>query len=149
MFSWTCHILQRFIKGLNTIMAPITDCLKSGEFIWSKSATKVFQEIKQKMVEALVVRLSDFSKVFEVACATLRIGRGGVLSQEGHPVTYFSEKLNDAKLRYSTYDQEFYVMIQALRHWRHYLLPQEFVIFSDHEAPVSYTHLTLPTIYSV
>jgi hypothetical protein len=25
-------------------------------------------------------------------------------------------------------------VVQSLRHWRHYLLPQEFVIFSDHEA---------------
>jgi len=24
--------------------------------------------------------------------------------------------------------------VQALRHWRHYLLPQEFVLYSDHEA---------------
>ena len=24
--------------------------------------------------------------------------------------------------------------MQALRYWRHYLLPQEFVIYSDHEA---------------
>ena len=50
----------------------------------------------------------------------------------GHPVAYFSEKLNDAKLKYSTYDQKFNAVIQALHHWRHYLLPQEF-IFSDHE----------------
>jgi len=57
-----------------------------------------------------------------------------VLSQEGHPVTYFSEKLNHAKLKYSIYDQKFYVVIQALRHWCRYLLPQEFVIFSVHEA---------------
>ena len=57
-----------------------------------------------------------------------------VLSQEGHPIACFSEKLNDAKLKYSTYDQKFYAVIQALRHWRHYLLPQEFVIFSDYKA---------------
>ena len=56
-----------------------------------------------------------------------------VLSQKDHPVACFSEKLNDVKLKYSTYDQKFYAVIQALRHWRHYLLSQEFVIFSDHE----------------
>jgi len=116
------------------IMILITDCLKSGEFSWSMSATKAFQEIKQKMVEAPILRLPDFSKVFEVACDASGIVIGGVLSQEGHLVAYFSEKLNDVKLRYSTYDQEFYTVIQTLRHWRCYLLPQEFVIFSDHEA---------------
>ena len=37
-------------------------------------------------------------------------------------------------MRYSTYDRELYVVVQALRYWRHYLLPQEFVLYSDHEA---------------
>ena len=105
-----------FIKGFSTIMPLIIDCLKSGEFSWSKRATKAFQEIKQKKIEAPVLHLPDFSKVFELACDVSGTGIGGVLSQEGHPVAYFSEKLNDAKLRYSTYDQEFYAVIQTLRH---------------------------------
>ena len=33
----------------------------------------------------------------------------------------------------TTYDKEFYVVILALRYWRHYLLPQEF-FFPYHEA---------------
>ena len=86
------------------------------------------------MPEALIMRLSDFTKAFEITCDALGIGVGGVLSQEKHPVAYFSEKLNDTRQRYSTYDKEFYVVVQALRYWRHYLLPQEFVIYSNHEA---------------
>ena len=40
---------------------------------------------------------------------------------------------------YSTYDKEFYAVIQALRHWRHYIQSKEFVLFSDHEA-LKYLH---------
>ncbi|GKB66300.1 gag-pol polyprotein [Tanacetum coccineum] len=57
-----------------------------------------------------------------------------VLSQSGLPIAYFSEKLNDAKRRYTTYDKEFYAIIRALDHWQHYLISKEFILHSDHEA---------------
>ena len=72
-------------------------------------------------------------------CDASSIGIGGVLSQERHPIAYFSEKLNDAKQKCSTYDKEFYAIIWAIWLWRHYLLSQEFVIYSDHEA-LRYLH---------
>ena len=96
-------------------MAPIIDCLKREEFEWTKAAAKAFREIKERMTEAPVMRLPDFTKVFEITFDTSGVGIGGVLSQEKHPVAYFSEKLNDARQRYSTYDKEFYAVVQALR----------------------------------
>ncbi len=86
------------------------------------------------MIKAPVMCLPDFTKLFEVKCDASGLGIGGELNQERHPIAYFSEKLNDAKLKYSTYDKEFYAVVQALRHWCHYLLPKEFVIYSDHDA---------------
>ena len=42
----------QFIKGFSTIMSPITDCMKQGEFVWTKTVAKAFNEVKQKMTEA-------------------------------------------------------------------------------------------------
>ena len=120
-------------------MSPITDCMKQGEFVRTKAAAKAFNKVKQKMTKALVMRLPDFTNPFEVECDALGIGIGGILSQERHLIAYFSEKLNDAKQKYSINDKEFYAIIQALWHWRHYLLSREFVIYFDHEA-LRYLH---------
>ena len=87
------------------------DNIKISDFEWTKVASTTFHEIKQKMMDAPVLRLFDIYKPFEVAYNASRIRIGGVLSQEGHPIAYFSENLNDMKLQYSTYDKEFYVVL--------------------------------------
>ncbi|KAK8923695.1 hypothetical protein KSP39_PZI019139 [Platanthera zijinensis] len=133
-FHGLATFYRRFVQGFSSIMAPFTSCLKKGEFQWTPAATRAFEEIKERLTTAPVLRLPDFSRAFEVACDASGIGIGGVLSQEGHPVSYFSEKLNEAKQKYSNYDREFYAIVQSLRYWRHYLLPREFVLYSDHQA---------------
>jgi len=57
---------------------------------------KAFTKIKRIMTEAHAMRFPVFLKAFEVTCDASGLAIGGVLSQENHPVAYFSEKLNDA-----------------------------------------------------
>ena len=72
--------------------------------------------------------------MFQVYCDGGGIAIGVVLRQESTLVSYFSEKLNDVKRKYFVNDQEFYAIDQALKKWRHYLLPKEFVLYINHKA---------------
>ena len=113
--------------------------LERKKFLWSVAAAKAFSKIKKRMGQAPILKLPDFSKIFEVACDASLVGIGGVLSQEGHPIVFFSEKLNDTCRRYLVYDMEFYALIQTLKHWRPYLIHREFILYTNHD---SLKHLT-------
>ncbi|KAK0581617.1 hypothetical protein LWI29_015952 [Acer saccharum] len=89
--------LRDIQHAIDLVPAPITECLKSKIFKWTPAAAKAFDEIKKRMSSAPVLKLPDFSKVFEIACDASNVGIGGVLSQEGHPIAFFSEKLNESQ----------------------------------------------------
>jgi hypothetical protein len=87
--------------------------------------------LKEKIIGQPVLVLPYFSKTFQVKCDASGFAIQVVLSQDNRPVACFSEKLNDTKRNYSTYDKYFYVVIQMSKKWRNYLVPKEFVLYSD------------------
>ena len=124
---------QRVIRNFSSIIAPMTECLKKGKFHWGDEAKMSFALIKERLCTAPVLALSSFEKLFEVECDAYGVGVGAVLSQEKRPLSFFSEKLSDTRRKWSTYDQEFYVVVRALKHWEHYLVQKEFILYTDHQ----------------
>jgi hypothetical protein len=66
-----------------------------------------------------------------VKCDARRFAIGAVLSQDDRSIAYFSEKLNEVKLKYSTYDKEFYVIIQSLKKWGYYFFCDKTYFWKD------------------
>lgn len=133
-FHGLASFYRRFVHHFSSITAPLTDCMRGTSFVWTPEADKAFRTIKDKLTTAPILVLPDFSTVFELHCDACKLGIGAVLSQQGKPVAFFSEKIAGSRARYITYDVEFYAIVQAIKHWRHYLFHQEFILYTDHDA---------------
>jgi hypothetical protein len=135
-FHGLASFYRKFIRNFSGISAPMMDMVKKRHksFHWTQEVEKSFNLLKRKIIEQPILVLLDFSKTFHVKCCASGFAIGAIFSQDDRPIAYFSEKLNEVKVKYSMYDKEFYVVIQALKKWRHYLVPKEFVLYSDNNA---------------
>ena len=115
---------RKFIRNFSFVYNTMTETMRGfkKEFKWTHGA------------ELPILALLDFKKVFQVECDASGNAIGAILSQEGKPIDFFSENLNDAKRKYSMYDQKIYAIVQALKKWRHYLNPKEFVLYTDYKS---------------
>ncbi|MCO5600050.1 hypothetical protein L7F22_054158 [Adiantum nelumboides] len=101
---------------------------------WKAEHEASFSELKGYLVSSPILKLSDFSKEFEVVTDASGLALGGVLTQEERPVVYTSRKLRDHERNYPTHDFELLAVIHALKLWRHYLLSHKFQLVTDHKS---------------
>jgi hypothetical protein len=72
-----------FIKGFSKIVKPLTSLLEKGkEFKWDEACQKCFEELKERLITAPVLIMSDIHKGFDVYCDASHLGLGCVLMQE-------------------------------------------------------------------
>jgi hypothetical protein len=135
-FHGLASFYRKFIRNFSGICAPIMDTVKKKykSFNWTKEDEKSFRVLKKKITKQPILVLPYFGKTFQVRCDASGIAIGEFLSQDNRLVAYFSEKLNDTKEKYSTYDKEFYAVIQDLKKLRHYLISKEFVLYNDNQS---------------
>nr|XP_043639209.1 uncharacterized protein LOC122610276 [Erigeron canadensis] len=126
-----CDFMEESVIFLGYVVSKEENSINRSKL---KSAQLAFELLKEKLDSDPVLSLPYFDKLFQLECDASGVGMGAVLVLAGRPVANFSEKLNGSKLKYSTYDKEFYAIICAITHWSHYLKPKQFVLFSDHEA---------------
>ena len=124
---------RRFIGNFSCIAYPITSMQQKGKkFEWTKECEASFEQLKQLLTHAPMLKIVDPNKDFVVCIDSCKRGLGGVLMQEGWVVCYESQKLNEHEQNYPTHDLELAVIIHALNMWRHYLMGRRFTLMSDH-----------------
>ena len=143
---------RAFIQGYSRISAPMAALTgirtanpakpnPSGPkppFAWTEVHQQSFDALKAAVTAAPCLILADHTKPFEVHTDASGYATGAVLMQDHgkglQPIAFMSKKMTGAETRYTTRDQEFLAITQALKMWRHYLHGTHFVVRTDHQS---------------
>ncbi len=154
-FIGLINYYRRFIPNCAATLAPLTDLLKSTAktLQLSPSAIEAFEAAKKALADATMLHhlsTDDHSQLILTTDAS-NIAVGAVLHQQVHdqlqPLAFFSQKLQPAQTRYSTFSRELLAIYLAIRHFRHLLEGRDFQVHTDHK-PLTFALKAKPDRYS-
>ena len=91
---------RKFIKNISRIAKPLTDLTKKDNpFKWINKYQEAFENLKEILCTAPVLRFPDCKKEFTLTTDASNVGLGAVLSQDGHLCCFISRTLNGATQR--------------------------------------------------
>ncbi|BHF74080.1 hypothetical protein SprV_0401716400 [Sparganum proliferum] len=154
-FIGLLNYYRRFISHCAATRAPLTSLRKSKAkpIELSPAARSSFEAAKKALADATLLHhlSSDPHAQLILTTDASNSAVGAVLHQQVNnqlqPLAFFSQKLQPAQTRYSTFSRELLAIYLAIRHFRHPLEGRDFSVHTDHE-PLTYALRAKPDRYS-
>jgi hypothetical protein len=116
------------------ILAPLTSlCGQNKKFYWSDEHESAFNKIKDQMAQEAMLTYPQFDQPFIVYTDASEKQIGGVITQHGKPLGFFSRKLTDTQRRYPVTEQELLAIVETLKYFKHMLFGHTIIVKTDHK----------------
>ena len=140
---------RRFVKGYSRIAHPLTEAThkdfvlprsSNGSANWSEKQLKAFEQLREALVSAPILRHPDWSRPFEIHTDACHHGLGAVLCQRDesgkeYVVCFASRSLTKLEAKYNTYELECLAVKWAASLWYGmYLYGRRFKVYTDNQA---------------
>ena len=86
---------------------------KGKVFEWMDTHERAFRRLKEIMTNPPTLKLPESGKTYEIWTDASGVAIGGVLNQEGRPMTFESCKLEN---KWPTHEREMYAIVYCLNH---------------------------------
>lgn len=114
-------------------------------FSWSPTYEATFVSLKKELASATLLHPPRCFHPFSLHTDASGEAIGAALSQDGHPVGFYSAKLTPAEKNYSTFDKEALAVIKAIKFFRHWIEGSPTTIYTDHEPLTSFLQMKNPS----
>ncbi len=115
------------------VLAPLAKLTsKDVKWHWGPQQAAAFAMTKKIIAKDAMLAYPDFSKTFVIHTDASHYQIGGVISQDGKPLAFYSRKLN-MQTRYTTTERELLSIVEALKEFRNVLLGHRIQVFTDHQ----------------
>lgn len=127
---------RKFIRGFSTVVAPISSLLKKNvSWNWTAACNNAMKDVVNALTSPSFLCIYETERETELHTDASSIGVGAVLMQKHdcgmRVVAYYSRKLTLEESKYHSYEQETMAIINALQHFRVYLIGKKFKVVTD------------------
>lgn len=136
-FIGLASYFRQFVPQFSQIMAPLyaLTAQGTGKIKWQPDHETVRQQIIKSLTNEQVLMIFDPDLEVELHTDASAIGYGAVLMQRKqgklHAIAYFSKRTTTAESKYHSYELETLAVVNAVKHFRHYLHGRKFLVVTD------------------
>ena len=118
--------VQKFVRIVNYYremwrkrahtLSPLTKlCSTKVKFKWADVENNSFIEMKKIVVRDVLLYYPKFSEKFIINTDANNTQLGEIISQNGKPIAFYSQKLTPAKMNYTTIEKELFSIMENLK----------------------------------
>ena len=115
------------------VLAPFTVLTGKCSFIWTTECQQAFDQMKALVSSDALLVFPDHTQPFNVEMDASEYQLGSIIKQHGHPVAYYSHKLNSAQCNYTTIEKELLSIVKTFKEFHTILLGSMIRVHTDHK----------------
>lgn len=135
-FIGLASYFRQFIPGFSQITAPLYKLTAGkGNLNWTPELESIRQKITTILTHKPILTIFDPQFPIELHTDASAEGYGAILIQKinnkQHVIEYFSRRTSRCESKYHSYELETLAVVNAIKHFRHYLQNQKFLVVTD------------------
>ena len=127
---------RKFVPKFSQMMKPLYALTSgNGNITWTDRRKKIKQPVVSALTDAPVLMIFDPNYPIELHTDAGSESYGAILMHQvegkSKVIEYYSKRTTPAQSRYNSYELETLAVVNAVKHFRHYLHGREFLVVTD------------------